>query len=124
MKISNKRVFRTMVAFALMTFSLLGCADDSYLYDEDIEDYYSDYDSEGMDDFYDSMPSDEDYYEGGSYGYDGQYYPATQGCDPCPAEIAHEMLHAFGAPDLYCADVYGDNYGVSEDQAYRNLFQY
>ena len=74
--------------------------------------------------FYDSMPSDEEYYEGGSYGYGGQYYPATRGCDPCPAGIAHEMLHAFGAPDLYCADVYGDNYGVSEDQAYRNLFQY
>ena len=83
--------------------------------DEDLEDYYSEYDSEGMDDFYDSMPSDEDYYEGGSYDYGGQYYPATQGCDPCPAGIAHEMLHAFGAPDLYCADVYGDNYGVSEE---------
>ena len=52
--------------------------------------------------FYDSMPSDEDYYEGGSYAYGGQYYPATQGCDPCPAGIAHEMLHAFGAPDFYC----------------------
>ena len=32
-----------------------------------------------------------------------------------PAVIAHEMLHLFGAPDLYGCDLYDMNYGTTDD---------
>lgn len=32
-----------------------------------------------------------------------------------PASYAHEILHAFGAPDLYTEDEDGNNYGIDED---------
>lgn len=32
-----------------------------------------------------------------------------------PAAFAHEILHTFGAPDLYLVDEDGSNYGISED---------
>lgn len=56
------------------------------------------------------------YYEGIRYPYEVCYILAhVDGYEECPAGIAHEILHQFGAPDLYCADTYGDNYGVSEE---------
>ena len=56
------------------------------------------------------------YYEGFRYPYEMCYILThVDGYTECPAGIAHEMLHAFGAPDLYCADTYGDNYNVSEE---------
>lgn len=39
-------------------------------------------------------------------------YSATQ---VSPAVIAHEMLHLFGAPDLYGCDLYDMNYGTTDD---------
>lgn len=33
----------------------------------------------------------------------------------CPASIAHEILHAFGAPDLYLPDINNDNYGITKE---------
>ena len=39
-------------------------------------------------------------------------YSATQ---VSPAVIAHEMLHLFGAPDLYGCDLYNMNYGTTND---------
>lgn len=29
--------------------------------------------------------------------------------------MLHEILHAFGAPDLYTADEYGNNYGLTDE---------
>lgn len=56
------------------------------------------------------------YYEGIRYPYEACYiFTRVDGYLECPAGIAHEILHAYGAPDLYCADIYGDNYGVSEE---------
>lgn len=34
--------------------------------------------------------------------------------EEAPTGIAHEILHAFGAPDLYLEDTDGENYGVSK----------
>ena len=34
--------------------------------------------------------------------------------EEAPAGIAHEILHTFGAPDLYKEDTDGENYGVSK----------
>lgn len=39
-------------------------------------------------------------------------YSATQ---ISPSVIAHEMLHLFGAPDLYGCDLYDMNYGTTDD---------
>lgn len=56
------------------------------------------------------------YFEGVSYPYEICYiFANVDGYQECPAGIAHEMLHTFGAPDLYMADIYGDNYGVPEE---------
>ena len=58
------------------------------------------------------------YYEGFPYPYEICYILThIEGDLECPAGIAHEMLHTFGAPDLYCADTRGDNYGVPEEMA-------
>ena len=42
-------------------------------------------------------------------------YCACDGYEENPASYAHEMLHTFGAPDLYSADTQGDNYGITQD---------
>lgn len=63
------------------------------------------------------------YYEGMEYPYEICYmYTMLEGYEEGPAGYAHEMLHTFGAPDLYAADTYGDNYGVTEElvQSYTN----
>lgn len=56
------------------------------------------------------------YYEGMQFPYEMCYiYMFCDGEEETPAAIAHEILHTFGAPDLYAADEYGDNYGVSQE---------
>jgi len=56
------------------------------------------------------------YYEGIAYPYEICYiYMNTEGIKEAPAGIAHEMLHTFGAPDLYMADTMGDNCGITEE---------
>lgn len=55
------------------------------------------------------------YYEGMEYPYEMCFM--YMGCDnevEAPAAFAHEMLHTFGAPDLYMADEQGDNYGTTQ----------
>jgi hypothetical protein len=48
------------------------------------------------------------YFEGMSYPYETAYVIMNDASNPtCPAIIAHEMLHLFGAPDLYTAVDYG-----------------
>lgn len=52
--------------------------------------------------------------------YSGQYeyclmFMGISGMWEAPSGFAHEMLHTFGAPDLYMADPYGDNFGITED---------
>lgn len=42
---------------------------------------------------------------------DKYVYGAEQG----PATYAHEILHLFGAPDLYSVDMDGSNYGMTEE---------
>lgn len=52
-----------------------------------------------------------------------QSYPYELCCLPSvlkkaqlsPSVIAHEILHLFGAPDLYNIDIYGTNYGIWTD---------
>lgn len=56
------------------------------------------------------------YYDGMEYPYEICYM--YMGCEDeveCPAAFAHEMLHTFGAPDLYMADEQGDNYGTTTE---------
>lgn len=56
------------------------------------------------------------YYEGMEYPYEICFINSC--CEEeqeCPAGIAHEMLHTFGAPDLYCTDDEGFGYGMSEE---------
>lgn len=36
-------------------------------------------------------------------------------CEQGPATYAHEVLHVFGAPDLYCADEDGSNWGITQE---------
>lgn len=53
------------------------------------------------------------YYEDMPYPYEICYiYMACDEQEESPAGIAHEILHAFGAPDLYSEDTDGENYGV------------
>lgn len=57
------------------------------------------------------------YDEAGPYKYPYEIcymYTKIDGQDETPSGYAHEILHAFGAPDLYAADYYGDNYGITE----------
>ncbi|MDO4967063.1 MAG: hypothetical protein Q4E51_10205 [Lachnospiraceae bacterium] len=55
------------------------------------------------------------YYEDMVYPYEMCYiYMFCEGEEEAPAGIAHEILHTFGAPDLYLADTDGENYGVSK----------
>lgn len=56
------------------------------------------------------------YYEDMPYPYEMCYmYMFCDGEEEVPAAFAHEILHTFGAPDLYREDTYGDNYGVSKE---------
>ena len=56
------------------------------------------------------------YYEGMEYPYEMCYiYMFCDNEEESPASIAHEILHLFGAPDLYSADTDGDNYGVPQE---------
>lgn len=41
-------------------------------------------------------------------------YMNVEGYEENPSAIAHEMMHTFGAPDLYVADNGGDNFGVTQ----------
>lgn len=55
------------------------------------------------------------YYEGMAYPYEICYiYMFFDEQEEAPAGIAHEILHTFGAPDLYLEDTDGENYGVSK----------
>lgn len=55
------------------------------------------------------------YYEGMVYPYEMCYiYMHFDNEEETPGGIAHELLHTFGAPDLYAEDTEGDNYGVSK----------
>ena len=42
-------------------------------------------------------------------------YVRAYGEDESPATYAHEILHTFGAPDLYMADEDGTNYGITQE---------
>lgn len=56
------------------------------------------------------------YYEDMPYPYEMCYmYMFCDGEQETPSAIAHELLHTFGAPDLYRADTYGDNYGTTKE---------
>lgn len=115
------------------TFDLDLTADNNYLfYDEnDYVDAYVDtasiidkYNADNV--IYVIFVNTDDYNERTSVTYpyivDSTEYPneiitMTCHCDGYeenPASFAHEILHAFGAPDLYMADEYGDNYGITE----------
>ncbi len=39
----------------------------------------------------------------------------TDGEEEMPASFAHEILHTFGAPDLYMADEDGNNFGITQE---------
>ena len=53
------------------------------------------------------------YYEGMEYPYEIVFlYNIDYGVKNCPAVYAHEMLHAYGAPDLYYED---QEYGISAE---------
>ncbi len=56
------------------------------------------------------------YYDGMEYPYEVCYmYMHCDGEEETPAAFAHEILHTFGAPDLYSADTDGSNYGITEE---------
>lgn len=56
------------------------------------------------------------YYDGCNYPYEYvSLYCNNNYCEEPPAVYAHEILHAFGAPDLYTADEYGNNYGTTDE---------
>lgn len=47
------------------------------------------------------------------YPYEICFMPVvTKNTSPAPSTIAHEMLHTFGAPDLYADDCFDTNYGT------------
>lgn len=53
------------------------------------------------------------YYEGMEYPYEIVFlYNFDSGVKNCPAVYAHEILHTFGAPDLYCED---EEYNITEN---------
>lgn len=102
------------------------CDDVVWSYIEDRIDYESLQDRYGADNvlfmvFLDTPKSLDDtsctrtYYEGMEYPYEICYiYAHCDGDEESPASIAHEILHAYGAPDLYQADKDGDNYGITK----------
>lgn len=57
------------------------------------------------DEYSDSYSCTRNYYEGMEYPYEIVFlYYMDSGVVNCPAVYAHEILHTFGAPDLYIAD--------------------
>ncbi len=59
-----------------------------------------------------------------TYNYaEDDYYPYevvsiyvhSDGEEEAPAAYAHEILHTYGAPDLYLVDTDGQNYGISQE---------
>lgn len=60
-----------------------------------------------------------DYYDGMPYPYEICYVQARNSMGlTIPAVMAHEMLHAFGAPDLYWTDTYSVfslDYGITKE---------
>lgn len=55
------------------------------------------------------------YWKDSQYPY--EFCNMLTGCDgeeEAPAAYAHEILHTFGAPDLYYADTDGYNYGITQ----------
>lgn len=55
------------------------------------------------------------YWKDSRYPY--EFCNILTGCDgeeEAPAAYAHEILHTFGAPDLYYADADGYNYGITQ----------
>ncbi len=42
-------------------------------------------------------------------------YMTINGTNETPATFAHEILHCFGAPDLYVVDSDGTNYGITQE---------
>lgn len=56
------------------------------------------------------------WYEGMEYPYEMCYILcALEGEEENPSAYAHEMLHTFGAPDLYRVDDDGSNYGITQE---------
>lgn len=56
------------------------------------------------------------FYDGQDFDYEVCYlYMHSYYEKETPAALAHEILHTFGAPDLYLADEIGNNYGTSEE---------
>lgn len=65
------------------------------------------------DEYSDSYSCTRNYYEGMEYPYEIVFmYYMDSGLVNCPAVYAHEILHTFGAPDLYCAD---SEYAITDD---------
>ncbi len=58
------------------------------------------------------------------FGYETIYiYTLSNGVEVSPSIYAHELLHLFGAPDLYIVDRSGENYGITQeyvDHSYEN----
>ncbi len=60
-----------------------------------------------------NITSTRDWYSGMPYPYEIVYLFTIDDKEAnCPAVYAHEMLHTFGAPDLYTTD---DYYGINKD---------
>lgn len=56
------------------------------------------------------------WYEGMEYPYEICFmYVNYGGEEESPAAYAHEIMHTFGAPDLYMADDDGYNYGITQE---------
>lgn len=56
------------------------------------------------------------FYEGMVYPYEMCFmYMFCEDEKETPAAFAHEILHAFGAPDLYSADTDGDGFGITQE---------
>lgn len=56
------------------------------------------------------------YYDGMAYPYEMCYmYMRCDNEEETPAAFAHEILHTFGAPDLYTEDSDGGNYGIPRE---------
>lgn len=61
---------------------------------------------------FDGCSCTRNYYEGMEYPYEIVFlYNIDSGTKNCPAVYAHEILHTFGAPDLYYED---SEYGIKE----------
>lgn len=56
------------------------------------------------------------YYDGMNPSYEiCNMLMTADGMTECPAAFAHEILHTFGAPDLYAVDTANNNYGITEE---------